>query len=607
MSPFYNTVQLLHIAKFLPPEDIVSLCRADIRIHKFIVANQLLWEYKAEENFPHHFANCLDKNVNWRQMFIRWYRCDYTVINKEGWTFLDLDFRRKFSLVKSNSSGKILFSPADYNPKSTLTDLRCINPFKWMIIKKQHNLINPLYENVFDKFKKKYPDSLYNPNVKFKGLTLKEWMICCHKSTEMLEVSPWNDYNTKTILPLINFAAEFGHAHAVVFLIGSLKTVLLEDGYKATIKTAMVHAARNGWIDTMEQLFNMDKDLKYFGQFSDDYPLDQAALKGHYDVVRWLVDKKIYGLDPLVLAVINEHVDIICFLMKKRNEIGIDEQLLNAAYYELACSRNLELIKLFLDAGVEVDVNDETGETALFLVCSRNYEPLVLDAVRLLLSKGAKLGLSEALRESIRHGNTKVIELLKKNGAVLKTQDKLLLAICNNNTAEFEEILGKEEVNLEDPVIIFRSREMRTLLTQAVSFKCEDIVRLLLERKVDTSYLTDRDKLPLFEQILKKLYSAIESDNTELFGKIFTREAQNKDQFFKTILPIYSSGLLKLAIFNKRANIVQILESRGIKISTSNDWDSDIATQDKQLLSKKRPRSEESDSEEDSFEWSESN
>ncbi len=581
MNPFYNAVQLLQIAKFLPPEDIVSLCRVDIRIHKFIVADQLLWKYKAEENFPHYFANCLDINFNWRQMFIRWYRHDYTVINKEGWTFLALNSRRKFSLVKSNYFEKILFSPEDHQPKSTLTDLRCINLFKWIIIKKKHYLINSLYKDTFCKFLKTYPDTLYDPNVKIMDLTQKEWMICCHLPTAMLERSPSKGYNTNKILTLINFAAEFGHAKAVVFLIESLKTVLREDRYKATIKTAMVHAARNGWIDTIKQLFNMDKDLKYFGQLSEDDPLIQAALKGHYDVVRWLVDKKIYGLNPLIPAVINEHFDIICFLLEKRNEIGINQQLLNTAYYELACSRNLELIKLFLDAGVEVDVNDETKETALFLVCSRNYEPLVLDAVRLLLSKGAKLGLSEALRESIRHGNTEVIELLKENGAVLKTQDKLLLAICNNNTAEFEKILGKEEVNLEDPVIIFRSREMHTLLTQAVSFKCEDIVHLLLERKVDTSYLTNEDIVDLSILILQKLYSAIKSDNIQLYEAILMREEQNKDQFFQLTL----------------SKLVPLIESRKVKISTCDDSDSDTVSQHQhqQLQSKKRPRLEESD------------
>jgi ankyrin repeat protein len=95
----------------------------------------------------------------------------------------------------------------------------------------------------------------------------------------------------------------------------------------------------------------------------------------------------------------------------------------------MAVSRhgNIELIKLFLAKGAEVDTQDyRTKETALLQAAKFDHK----DAVALLIAKGANINAvdqydSTPLMEAAKNGNKEIVELLLTNGADVSMRDHI--------------------------------------------------------------------------------------------------------------------------------------------------------------------------------------
>lgn len=101
-----------------------------------------------------------------------------------------------------------------------------------------------------------------------------------------------------------------------------------------------------------------------------------------------------------------------------------------SAFHESVINGNVELMTLLLEHGAAVDSPNASEKTPLQLACdledewrdysTREFNQLVTDLARLLLSKGANVnGASTALRAAARAGNFNLIRLLLHHGAVL--------------------------------------------------------------------------------------------------------------------------------------------------------------------------------------------
>ena len=154
------------------------------------------------------------------------------------------------------------------------------------------------------------------------------------------------------------------------------------------------------------------------------------------------------------------------------------------AFVERAKEGNLEVVKLFLDAGMSPEVTNKTGVTALLMAARFGRR----DIVELLLKQGTdpnakdkKLGGTPLLAAAI-HGDPALITLLLANGADLNGQaDKngmtaLMGAALAGQTAALQALLDKgakiDAVDLYD----------RTALMWAAYHGSLETVKLLLDK-----------------------------------------------------------------------------------------------------------------------------
>ena len=112
----------------------------------------------------------------------------------------------------------------------------------------------------------------------------------------------------------------------------------------------------------------------------------------------------------IVEATESDDVDSLKLLLKYEKEEEYREELGLA----LSIATTPEIVSLLLDSGAEVDeIGDAFGTTLLVEASSAGR----VEAVKLLLSHGAKKYLPEALIEAIVNGHASIIKLLTQHGA----------------------------------------------------------------------------------------------------------------------------------------------------------------------------------------------
>ena len=72
----------------------------------------------------------------------------------------------------------------------------------------------------------------------------------------------------------------------------------------------------------------------------------------------------------------------------------------------------LEIVKLLIDSGADINVKDKKGRTALRYAVKNGH----LEVVKYLIDKGAD-DLNEVLMRASRNGHLEVAEFLKSKGA----------------------------------------------------------------------------------------------------------------------------------------------------------------------------------------------
>ena len=88
----------------------------------------------------------------------------------------------------------------------------------------------------------------------------------------------------------------------------------------------------------------------------------------------------------------------------------------------IACwHRSIRIATLLLQAGANVNQQNEHGETAIMIACYS--ETPHDDLVKLLVQSGANVGLQEALMNAVRYGHTSIVRYLLDGGAPVNTQD----------------------------------------------------------------------------------------------------------------------------------------------------------------------------------------
>lgn len=197
-------------------------------------------------------------------------------------------------------------------------------------------------------------------------------------------------------LPLIG-AAEAGHLDVIKYLITNGCAINQWGGvYK---KTALHYASEKGFFKIVEFLLNHGADVNY-------------------------LDKQ--GKSALFYAAGSGYVKIAKHLIMSNADINIKEYFTQETAFCYAIRHGtFNIIKMFLDLKVDVNVKYTSGETMLFFAVRH----LSFEIIQLLINYGADVNTTEVfvcrtvLYDAMRRGDERIIQLLIDSGTDINHLD----------------------------------------------------------------------------------------------------------------------------------------------------------------------------------------
>ena len=164
------------------------------------------------------------------------------------------------------------------------------------------------------------------------------------------------------------------------------------------------------------------------GDVEEDNELLMASSEGRIDTVKKLLDKKRHSL-------FRANVDAKTYYK--------DTALINAS-----SGGHIEIAKVLLDNGAEVNAKNKSGNTALMMASSNGH----IDIVRLLLDNRAEMDASNNLGETAHMmannmGHTDIVTLLLDNGPDVKTIEEVHKGVSSNAQNRVNFLNEKRENN----------------------------------------------------------------------------------------------------------------------------------------------------------------
>ena len=179
-------------------------------------------------------------------------------------------------------------------------------------------------------------------------------------------------------------------------------------------------AIRQGFLDLVKYVFEkrVSKDAKVLG-------LRGASEEGHLEIVKWLVDNGVTGLDAaLIVAADKGYLQILKYLVTRgANVHAKDDQALGYA----SRNGNLEIVKVLVELGADVDA---FKGYALRMAANGH-----LAVVKYLVENGADIHMmgDEALITAAYNRKLAVLKYLVRQGANPHAKNDTALALADKN------------------------------------------------------------------------------------------------------------------------------------------------------------------------------
>ena len=207
---------------------------------------------------------------------------------------------------------------------------------------------------------------------------------------------------------------------------GKMPDIKALDKTPSDLSQMLINASLEGYDTEVIKTLKMGADINSVNE-NGASPLFIASFNGNTTLVRVLVQRGADinqpaqgGATPLYVAVQQGHDYVAKHLLKN----GADSNIAAGQFYDspltvLASENgNVEIAKLLLDYGANINFTNSAGISALYFSAQNNYLPLA----KLLIENGASINLTSKagatpLFIAAQVGNTEIAELLIKHGA----------------------------------------------------------------------------------------------------------------------------------------------------------------------------------------------
>ena len=275
----------------------------------------------------------------------------------------------------------------------------------------------------------------------------------------------------------------------------NIAKLLMDHGAEVGRDQVLVAACKSGDDSLVLSLINSGVNVNCLVKFGygEWSPLMRASAEGHTDIVKLLLQRGAQvdlqndvGETALMRASVRGHMNIAKLLMDHGAEVGRDQVLVAACK-----SGDDSLVLSLINSGVNVN--------CLVKIDGREWSPLMMasgsghtDIVKLLLQRGAQVDLQNnvgrtALMIASDRGHMNIAKLLMDHGAEVG-RDQVLVAACKSGDDSLVLSLINSGVNV-NCLVKFGYGEWSPLMMASAEGHT-DIVKLLLQRgaQVDLQY-----------------------------------------------------------------------------------------------------------------------
>jgi len=189
----------------------------------------------------------------------------------------------------------------------------------------------------------------------------------------------------------------YGNYHLQYSNITSSLLILTNDSLFSAIKT--------GDLSLVKKFFPKFKNvINQIRTPSGLYPLHIASIKGHYEIVKYLVEEQNALVDiidneketPLLKAAYNGHKNIVQYLKMKNANVDYKDREGWSSLHN-ACSRGfLDIVQFLINSEADINCQNVTGQTPLMIASSKGY----IDIVQLLIMTNVNPLLKNNLGET---------------------------------------------------------------------------------------------------------------------------------------------------------------------------------------------------------------
>ena len=440
-----------------------------------------------------------------------------------------------------------------------------------------------------------------------KGASVDNFYICTIRGGASVRGARGGEKELKYI-PILSWAIERGYVEIVKLLIErgidiNAKTndeatpldiafdkdyteivkLLLEKGADANAKnkngeTLLHRAVGEGHLVVVKLLLEKGADI-HAKDSSDSTPL-------HMRVGRRMRESIVFGapLHAVKEYKEEEYMEVVKLLLEKGANVNVQDIHGRTPLYWAAQNGYTEIVKLLLEKGADVNARDNDGNTPLHWAVGA----CDLEIVKLLLEKGANENHQDnnsitPLHSAVKTGNIELIKLLLEKGANLENSPITTISsskILTNEHIEIEKLLLKKGIN-----VYIKDNDGNTTLSLAAQQGDFESVKLLISKganinpKIEQAQSSSRPTaLFSFTTSLNKLlttplHEAVRGNYTEIAEFLLNHGA---DVHAKDIVIdnyrgyCYDNTPLHIAIQNGHLAIFKLLLDHGAKIEERN-------------------------------------